>query len=195
MESAGSLLLKGIVALSLVGVGSFALKGGHEAHNNYLSTQAQIKSTQQELRHTKRQKPRIKDVNSAYQQALNAGNRLNKIDNQLRKIDQHKQPQQWQAKYNELTDMFSDSTKPNGPLVSPSDDFWDDGQVTYGGENSYGRVNMSIRWYDKTNHKLMAISTMQYSPKTGKISGYVNYMTKDGLNEVRANWLKKGGNF
>lgn len=180
--SLGSQLLKSGIAVALFAGIGWSLESYYNARVDNQTNRSELKSVKSQYRVELTKKPTTKTVTTNYQKAVNAANKYLKYANALHDSGSNSSKD---GKLNlaKMKNMVSDPSSITGPLVAYQIKDWH-GVVSYGGQNSEGKIVMSYKFFNKSN-KLMKLYTFYYNPDSGVLSGFSYYFSKAGRDQLQ----------
>ena len=180
--SLGSQLLKSGIAIALFAGIGWSLESYHSARVDNQTDQAELKSVKSQYRNELTKKPTTKTVTTNYQKAVNAANKYLKYANALHDSGSNSS-KDGKSNLAKMRRMVSDGSSVTGPLVAYQIKDWH-GEVSYGGQNSAGKIVMSYKFYNKDN-TLMKLYTFYYNSDSGVLSGFSSYFSKAGRSQLQ----------
>lgn len=192
--SIGSKLIQGGVTLAAIISMGMTFNEMSHSRNTYQNKVSLLKDLKSEYAQDQKKKPTVEHVTTVYQRAVKVANRYLALQNQLH--DKGQVPtQQQKPLLKKMDKLTTGSLVPNGFLIQPQIKDWH-AEVSYGGQTKSGKVTMAYRWYNNNNGHLMRLDTFYYNEDSGKLSGFTNYVTKeghqDGWNQVRQGDVNHG---
>lgn len=179
--SLGSQLIKGAVIVGLLAGVGLSLKDYYTARVNDQTTRTELKSVKAQYKHELTKKPTTKTVTTNYQKAVNTANEYLKYANALHDSGSNSS-KSGKRNLAKMKQMVSDPSMVTGPMVAYQIKDWH-GEVSYGGENSNGKIAMAYKFYN-ANNKLVKLYTFYYDINSGVLSGFSYYYSKDGHDQL-----------